>query len=79
MAISNTFSSLLPDFKEKYSMHKPKLGSGERFKHLSGMIQKKEGYSKERANAIAAAAGRKKYGNAKMNKMAQAGKHHHSK
>lgn len=56
-------------------MKQGKLGSGQRFKHLTNMV-KKEGYSEESAKAIAASAGRKKYGNAKMSKMAQAGKHH---
>ena len=49
---------------------KPVLGSGERFKGLSGSIQKKEGYSKERGNAIAASIGRKKYGAKKMGALA---------
>ena len=35
------------------------------FKKLQGMLQKK-GYSKDSAGAIAANAGRKKYGNATM-------------
>lgn len=74
MAIGNTFNSLKPNYKETYSMeHKPKLGSGERFKKLKSMI-KKEGYSEKSAGAIAANAGRKAHGAKQMNKWAQAGK-----
>lgn len=51
----------------------PKLGSGERFKALSSKIQK-AGKSKDAADAIAAAIGRKKYGNAKFQKLAAKGK-----
>lgn len=53
---------------------KPKLGSGGRFKELSSSIQKKEGLSKKSADAIAASAGRKKYGAEKMAKMSAAGR-----
>lgn len=60
---------------------KPKLGSGERFKKLSGSVAKqykKKGKSAEEAArigaAVAAKAGRKKYGKKKMAKMAAAGK-----
>lgn len=53
---------------------KPKLGSGKRFAEGSKKIQQKEGYSKERADAIMAAAGRKKYGSKKMASMAAKGK-----
>jgi hypothetical protein len=52
---------------------KPKLGSGERFKALSSKIQK-AGKSKDAADAIAAAIGRKKYGKAKFQKLAAKGK-----
>lgn len=55
-------------------MKKPKLGSGERFRQLSQSIQRKQGISKERADAIAAAIGRKKYGAEKMAKMAAEGR-----
>lgn len=55
-------------------MKKPKLGSGGRFKELSSSIQKKEGLSKKSADAIAASAGRKKYGAEKMAKMSAAGR-----
>ena len=55
-------------------MAKPKLGSGARFKALSSSIQKREGYSKERADAIAASAGRAKYGAKKMASLAAAGR-----
>ncbi len=46
-----------------------------KFSKLSGKIQRKEGYSKERADAIAYSAGVKKYGKKKMQQKAQAGKH----
>jgi len=55
-------------------MAKPKLGSGGRFKALSTSIQRREGISKNRADAIAAAAGRAKYGAKKMASMAAAGR-----
>lgn len=58
-------------------MNKPKLGSGERFKKLKEAISKK-GNVKD-PGAVAAAIGREKYGNAKMNQMAQAGKKRHGK
>ena len=45
-----------------------------KFQKLSESIQKREGYSKDRANAIAAAVGREKYGKEKFQKMAVAGK-----
>lgn len=52
-------------------MKKPKLGSGKRF----AAIEKKAAASgAENPAAVAAAAGMKKYGKAKMEKMAQAGK-----
>lgn len=54
-------------------MAKPKLGSGGRFKKLIEELEG-EGKSEESAKAIAASAGRKRYGNAKMAKMAAAGK-----
>ena len=50
-----------------------KVGGGGRFEKLSDKIQA-EGNSKEQADAIAAAIGRKKYGKAGMAKMAAAGK-----
>lgn len=51
----------------------PPLGSGGRFAAgVSKMTSK--GMSKQEAGAIMANAGRAKYGAAKMNKMAQAGK-----
>ena len=52
---------------------KPALGSGKRFAALESKV-KKEGYSKESAEKIAAATGRKKYGASKMAKMSQIGK-----
>ncbi len=45
-----------------------------KFEKLSASIQKKQGISKERANAIAATIGRNKYGKATFTKMAVAGK-----
>lgn len=54
--------------------HKAKLGSGKRFKSLSSSIEHREGYSKKRADAIAASIGMKKYGSKKMHKMAARGR-----
>jgi hypothetical protein len=45
-----------------------------KFSELSNKIQKKQNISKERANAITATIGRKKYGKAQFQKMAVAGK-----
>lgn len=45
-----------------------------KFQKLSESIQKKQGISKERANAVAATIGRKKYGKEAFTKMAVAGK-----
>ena len=45
-----------------------------KFEKLSASIQKKQGISAERANAIAATIGRNKYGKAVFTKMASAGK-----
>lgn len=50
-----------------------KLGGGGRFEKLKEAL-KKQGKSEESAKAITASIGRKKYGNAKMNQMAQKGK-----
>ena len=62
-------------------MSKAKLGSGARFKAVSNSVAKgyeKKGVSAAKAKqigaAVAAKVGRAKYGNAKMSKMAQAGK-----
>ena len=44
-----------------------------KFQKLSTSIQKKQGISEERANAIAATIGRNKYGKAKFQKMAASG------
>jgi hypothetical protein len=52
---------------------KPRLGSGKRFAALEGKVEK-EGYSKESAKAIAASAGRKKYGAEKMGELASKGR-----
>lgn len=51
---------------------KPKLGSGKRFAALESAIAKKKGVSNPKA--VAAAIGAKKYGSAKMHKMATAGR-----
>lgn len=56
-----------------------KLGGGGRFQKLSDEIQRKQGISKEQADAIAAAAGRKEYGKEKMAKMSAAGRKRKSK
>ena len=50
---------------------KPKLGSGERFKKLSGELEKK---GAKDPKALAAYIGRQKYGAKKMAKMAAAGR-----
>jgi len=47
-----------------------KLGSGKRFASLTKSIES-QGKSPEKAKAIAAAIGRKKYGNKKMNSLSQ--------
>lgn len=54
-------------------MKKAKLGSGARFKALSQKVQA-QGYSKESANAVAAAVGRAKYGKKKFQAMAAKGR-----
>jgi len=50
---------------------KPKLGSGGRFKALKEKLER-SGKSADSAKKIAAAVGRKKYGNKKMSAMAAA-------
>jgi len=52
-------------------MAKAKLGSGARFKAVE---RKAAASGAANPAAVAAAAGRKKYGNAKMSELAQAGK-----
>lgn len=54
-------------------MAQPKLGSGGRF---ASFVKKNEakGESAKEAAAVAAIAGRKKYGNKRMSKMAAAGR-----
>lgn len=52
-------------------MPKPKLGSGERFKAVERSAAKSGAANPA---AVAAAAGMKKYGKAKMEKMAAAGR-----
>lgn len=55
----------------------PKLGSGLRFKKLANKIARNGNV--ENPSAVAASIGRKKYGNKKMTKMAEAGKKRHEK
>jgi hypothetical protein len=54
-------------------MRKPRLGSGARFAGLTRSLKRK-GHSASSARAIAASIGRKKYGSARMAKMARAGR-----
>lgn len=56
---------------------KPKLGSGKRFEKLERSIAAKGGVKDP--EAVAAAIGRKKYGNAKMAKLSAAGRKSASK
>lgn len=59
------------------SSHKqPKLGSGARFKNLANRMAR-EGVKDP--DAVAASIGRKKYGNKKMQSMAEKGKARHEK
>lgn len=53
-----------------------KVGDGSRFKSFVKKVEA-EGKSAESAKAIAAAAGRKKYGNKRMSRMAAAGRKRH--
>ena len=55
-----------------------RLGGGGRFQQVVDKIKKK-GVSEKRARAIAAVQGRKKYGKAKFQKMAAAGRRRTSK
>lgn len=55
-----------------------KPGGGGRFQKFTQSLESK-GMSKEQASAVAAAAGRKKYGNAGMSKMAAQGRKRASK
>lgn len=52
--------------------HKPKLGSGERFKRLKETLAKEKGIKDP--GALAASIGREKYGAKKMASLAQKGK-----
>lgn len=52
--------------------HKPKLGSGERFKKLKASLAKKPGIKDP--GALAASIGRKKFGNAKMAQLSAKGR-----
>ena len=61
------------------STKKPKLGSGGRFEALVKSIMKKEGYTRKQAEAVAAKAGRQKYGNKRMTQMAEAGRNRRKK
>lgn len=57
-------------------MSQPRLGSGERFKRLKKVLAEKGARD---PGAVAAKIGMEKYGKAKMEHMAQAGKRRHSK
>jgi hypothetical protein len=59
--------------KKMMKEKQPPLGTGERFDALVKSMTDK-GMPEERAKRIAAAIGRKKYGNAKFQKMAAKGK-----
>lgn len=54
--------------------NKPKLGSGKRFAALKSKLAHKKNGPRD-PGAVAAAIGRKKYGKAKFQKLAAAGKH----
>lgn len=56
--------------------NKPKLGSGKRFAALKSKLAHKKDGPRD-PGAVAAAIGRKKYGKAKFQKMAAAGRRHH--
>ena len=71
--LNNALAINLHNLKEQMMAKKPALGSGKRFAAIEHKA-KKEGYSEESSKKIAASIGRKKYGAAKMSKMAQAGK-----
>jgi hypothetical protein len=79
MVIGNLFSGMIPNFKQSYSGEKmqAKLGSGARFKHLKNLLAHKPGI--KNPAAVAAAIGRKKYGNAKFQHLAEHGKAKHNK
>ena len=71
MRIILTVTAKVVAISSQVMSKQPKLGSGERFK----AIEKKAAASGARdPAAVAAAAGIKKYGEAKMTKLAQAGK-----
>lgn len=54
---------------------KPKLGTGERFKKLTGKLKRKKGKQKVTdPKALAAYIGRKKFGKARFQKMAARGR-----
>jgi hypothetical protein len=76
---ANIFKGMLPNFKQSYSGEnmEGKLGSGSRFKHLKNMLAHKPGI-KDPA-AVAAAIGRKTYGKAKFQHLAEQGKKRHNK
>ena len=57
--------------KMKKGKKKPKLGTGKRFKQLSGKLKKK---GVKDPDALAAAIGRKKYGKKRFQKLAAKGK-----
>lgn len=51
------------------------LGGGGRFAAFKSKVSKEPGYNEEEAAAVAASAGRKKYGKKKFQSMAAAGRH----
>lgn len=53
-------------------MSQPKLGSGKRFSNLKNKLAKEKGV--KNPGAMAAAIGREKYGNTKMNELSKKGK-----
>ena len=58
-------------------MKKPRLGSGARFKQLANKIARKGNV--DNPGAVAAAIGRRKYGEEKFQKMAEKGKARHAR
>lgn len=58
-------------------MANAKLGSGKRFKSLANKIARSGNV--DNPDAVAASIGREKYGNKKMQKMAEIGKKRHAK
>ena len=61
----------MPTKTKKTTAKKPKLGTGKRFASLESKLKSK---GAKDPGALAAAIGRKKYGNAKMAKLSAAGR-----